>query len=91
MCVISVKDIYIYNHRHKLTAMLSNKFKKHFPTFGTSFEPQVNLYFKPIFPISTHTPPTSPTSLGDRGKSGILGGKAYVSDIWPLKNLGEFP
>ena len=35
----------------------------------------VNLYFMPIFPISTHTPPTSLTSLGDRGESGILGGR----------------
>ena len=53
----------------------------------------VNLYFMPIFPISTHTPQTPPTSLGDRGKSGFffIGGEAYVSDIWPLKNLGEFP
>ena len=34
-----------------------------------------------------------PTSLGDLGESGFFfwGGEAYVSDIWPLKNLGEFP
>ena len=35
-------------------------------------------------------PTNPPTSLGNRGKSGILGAEAYVSDIWPLKNLGEF-
>ena len=26
----------------------------------------------------------------NRGESGVLRGEAYVSDIWPLKNLGEF-
>ena len=49
----------------------------------------VNLYFTPIFPISTHTPPQ--ISLRDRGESGFFWGEAYVSDIRPLKNLGEFP
>ena len=45
----------------------------------------------PIFPICTPPPPTPPTSLGDPGESGFLGGDAYVSDIWALKNLGDFP
>ena len=37
----------------------------------------VNLYFMPIFPIST-----PPTNLGDRGESGFfLGGEAYVDGI----------
>ena len=35
--------------------------------------------------------PPTPNPLG--GPWGIegFGGEAYVSDIWPLKNLGEFP
>ena len=32
-----------------------------------------------------------PNKLGGPWGIGVFGGDAYVSDIWALKNLGEFP
>ena len=66
-----------------------------------SISNRVNLYFMPIFPIGTPLPPNIPyrypptpnhsNKLGGPWGIGVFGGDAYVSDIWGLKTLGEFP
>ena len=38
-----------------------------------------------------HTPNHPQQAWGTVGNRGFFWREAYVSDIWPLKNLGEFP